>query len=58
MHMMMLGRVYPPVKEELKAAMLDPGMSKANFTILQDLEFLCEFAIPVYKNGMNVMATY
>jgi hypothetical protein len=49
MHMMMLGHVYAAVKEELQTALLDPGMSKPNLSILQDLEFLCEFAIPVVK---------
>lgn len=51
MHMMMLGHVYAAVKEELQAALLDPGMSKTNLAILQDLEFLCEFAIPVVEKS-------
>ena len=58
MHMMMLGHVYAAVKEELQAALLDPGMSKTNLAILQDLEFLCEFAIPVVEKSDECRSIY
>lgn len=47
MHMMLLCQAYPSFKAQLKSGIEQDGAKKTNVCLLRDLEFLCEYAIPV-----------
>jgi hypothetical protein len=46
-HMMLLCNAYPAFKSHLQNALQQEGMSIQNLCLLRDIEFLCEYAIPV-----------
>ena len=46
-HMMLLCNAYPGFKANLQNAMEQDGLSRPNLSLLRDIEFLCEYAIPV-----------
>jgi hypothetical protein len=45
---MLLCHVYPEFKH-LQAGITQTGATKANVCLLRDIEFLCEFAIPLVQ---------
>jgi hypothetical protein len=47
MHFLYMMKVYHLFKEDLLAALADPGVSKDGRALLENIKFLCEFALPV-----------
>jgi hypothetical protein len=50
LHMMLLCHGYPEFKANLQAGIIQPGAKRENVVMLRDIEFLCEFAIPVVQS--------
>ena len=53
-HMILLCNAYPGFKAHLQNAMEQDGLSRANLSLLRDIEFLCENAIPVVPCFLHV----
>ena len=59
MHLVYMLKAYPAFRKPLKEALVNPDISKAGMSMLHNIQFLCEFAIPVVPNstrkgGMDV----
>ena len=46
MHIVYMARAYPRFKDELENAIASDGLKDASKSMLLNIQFLCEFAIP------------
>ena len=50
MHLVYMGDAYPFFRTQLKTALANPDVSPSGKAMLHNIQFLCEYAIPVVEH--------